>query len=60
MRSDRGLRQGDGQESGVLAPAHEVELRLMLGWQLCDEPGCENVRMTLPASPMRESRPDAS
>jgi len=59
MRSDRGC-QGLRQESGVLVPVQEVELRLMLGWRLCDEPGWGNVRMIPPSPSMREARPDAS
>jgi hypothetical protein len=57
MRVDHSLKGADAWR-GLLVPAHEVELRLMLGWRLCDEPGCGNARMIPPASPTREARAD--
>jgi hypothetical protein len=58
MRPDQ-VRRPQEAEPSVPVPAYEVELRLMLGWRLCDEPGCGNIRMMPPTSRMiREGHPD--
>jgi hypothetical protein len=55
MLPDHCLRRRPDPDQSVLVPG---ELRLMLGWGLCDEPGCGNVRMIPPAFPVREARAD--
>lgn len=41
---------------GVLIPVAEVELYLLLGWRLLDEPECSFVRMLAPPTDYLEGR----
>jgi len=37
-----------GARRGLIIPSHDVELYVLLGWTLTDEPGCSGARMLPP------------
>lgn len=51
------LRSYDGVGArGVIVPSHEIEIFLLNGWKLTDEPHCSCARMLPPPSVPTEGK----
>lgn len=48
------------RQAALAIPSHEIELRLMLGWSLTDEPHCSGAYMLPPETFHVEHPPQAA